>query len=332
MISLRFGLGLIAAAALMPMITPVRADVPMEGTFIADDSCPALQSIRNETNPDLTITGPGLRYRLLAKNKQRPSHYRIEVPNANPPERWVKASCGHIESKDAAVKSAPTKPAAGPAPAFVLAISWQPAFCEANGRKPECVFQTQTRFDGANFSLHGLWPQPSTKEYCGVSPEARDAAKSGRWRKLPKLDLSDRTAAELKDAMPGAQSSLDRYEWTKHGTCYPAHDPETYYRDSLRLLRAVNDSTVRDLVVRNIGREIRAVDIRQAFDEAFGSGAGDRVRIACRDDGSRRLISEITIGLKGDISAGTAVSDLILASAPTDPGCPGGVVDPAGLQ
>ena len=160
--ALRFGLGLIALAVLMPMVATAQADVPMEGTFIADDSCPALQSLRKETNPDLTITGPGLRYRLLAKNKPKPSHYRIEVPDAEPPERWVKATCGHVETKDAA-EAAPTKLAAALQPAFVLAITWQPAFCEANGRKPECVFQTQTRFDGANFSLHGLWPQPSRR-------------------------------------------------------------------------------------------------------------------------------------------------------------------------
>lgn len=326
-----FGLLGFLAAMATPFVAIAQADVPMEGTFVADDSCPALQSVRKDTNPDLTITGPGLRYKLLAKNQPKPSYYRIEVPNAQPPERWVKASCGHVERKEA-VKTAPAQPAAGPAPSFVLAISWHPAFCEAHGRKPECVFQTNTRFDGSNFTLHGLWPQPSTKEFCGVSPEARDAAKSGRWKTLPKLDLSQRTAAELKDAMPGLQSNLDRYEWTKHGTCYPARDAETYYRDSLRLLGAVNASPVRELVARNIGREIRSSDIRKAFDEAFGDGAGERVRVACRDDGSRRLITEITIGLKGDISAGTEVSDLILASAPTDPGCPGGVVDAAGLQ
>jgi ribonuclease T2 len=220
----------------------------------------------------------------------------------------------------------------GPVSAFVLAISWQPAFCEANGRKSECLFQTQTRFDGSHFTLHGLWPQPSTREYCGVSPEDRAAAKTGRWQKLPELDLSPRTAVELKEAMPGAQSHLDRYEWTKHGTCYPGQDAETYYRDSLRLLGAVNNSPVRDLFAARIGRAIRSADIRRAFDMAFGAGAGDRVRIVCRDDGTRRLITELTIGLKGDIATNTRVSDLILASDPTSPGCPGGVVDPVGLQ
>ena len=326
--ALRAGL---TAAALVLAATTGRAEVPMDGVFVADNACPALLSIRKGSNPDLALTGPGLRYKLRAKNQAKPTHYRIEMPSAEPPERWVAASCGHVDQQQAAAAAA-KKPAPVASPAFVLAISWQPAFCEARSRKPECLFQTQTRFDGSHFTLHGLWPQPSTQEYCGVSPEERAAAKSGHWQKLPKLDLSQRIAAELKEAMPGSQSHLDRYEWIKHGTCYPGRDPETYYRDSLRLLAAVNASPVRDLAARNIGREIRAADIRRAFDAAFGPGAGERVRIACRDDGARRLITELTIGLKGDISGGTKVSDLIMASAPTDPGCPSGVIDPTGLQ
>jgi ribonuclease T2 len=132
--------------------------------------------------------------------------------------------------------------------------------------------------------------------------------------------------------MPGSQSFLDRYEWTKHGTCYPTRKPETYYRDSLRVLDAVNGSPVRDLLARSIGREVTAEQIRASFDEAFGAGAGERVRVACRDDGGRRLIAELTIGLRGDITGGTPVRDLIMASGPTDSGCPSGIVDPVGRQ
>lgn len=37
--------------------------------------------------------------------------------------------------------------------------------------------------------------------------------------------------------------------------------------------------------------------IKDAFNSAFGAGAGDRVRLSCKRDGSRQLITEITIGL-----------------------------------
>jgi len=77
---------------------------------------------------------------------------------------------------------------------------------------------------------------------------------------------------------------------------------------------------------------VSVAEIRARFDQAFGPGAGERVRVACRDDGGRRLIAELTIGLRGYISSGIPVADLIRASSPTDPGCPGGVVDAVGLQ
>jgi ribonuclease T2 len=307
-------------------LASARADEPMEGEFIAERVCPAMLSLRKSTNPDLAVTGPGLSYKLLARNRKKATHYRIELPGATPPERWVAANCGRI------VKAAERKKPEDDLPAYVLAISWQPAFCEANTAKPECRFQTATRFDGTNFALHGLWPQPGTKQYCDVSREERQASATGKWQNLPPLELMPLTRAELDEVMPGARSHLDRHEWIKHGTCYPGRDPEAYYRDSLRLMEAVNRSPVRGLLAENIGRTVTSDEIRQSFDASFGEGAGQRVRVSCRDDGSRRLIAEITIGLRGDLSGRTPVSQLILASEPTEPGCPGGVVDPVGLQ
>ncbi|MFN4143239.1 ribonuclease T2 family protein [Aestuariivirga sp.] len=314
----------IAAAAFG--LASARADEPIEGEFIAERVCPAMLSLRKGTNPDLAVTGPGISYRLLARNRKKATHYRIELPGAAPPERWVAADCGRI------VKAAEPKKPATDLPAYVLAVSWQPAFCEANASKPECRFQTATRFDGSNFALHGLWPQPRTKQYCGASRKERQASAAGKWKDLPPLDLMPLTRAELDEVMPGSRSHLDRHEWIKHGTCYPGRDPETYYRDTLRLMDLLNRSPVRDLLAENIGRTVTSEEIRGQFDVAFGEGAGERVRVACRDDGGRRLIAEITIGLRGDLSGRTPISQLILGSVPTDPGCPGGVVDPVGLQ
>jgi ribonuclease T2 len=56
------------------------------------------------------------------------------------------------------------------------------------------------------------------------------------------------------------------------------------------------------------------------------------VRIACDQDGNRRLIGEITIGLRGDVLGTGGIGELIAAAPRTDPGCSGGIVDPAGLQ
>ncbi len=320
------GVALLMACGSLPAL----AEMPAAGSFIASKACPALQSIRKETNPGAVMTEPGTRYAVTAMNRKKATHYRIEVPAADPPERWVEADCGTVESAAEQKKARPQ--AASRGPSYVLAISWQPAFCEGNSRKRECRSQSGSRFDATHFTLHGLWPQPGTNIYCGVSAEERRAATEGRWGDLPRLPLTLATARALEEAMPGSQSFLDRYEWVKHGTCHAAQDPEAYYRDSLRLLAAINRSPVRDVMARNIGREVTASDIRAGFDQAFGPGAGERVRLACRDDGRRRLIAEITIGLRGDLSGGSPVSELILASSPTDPGCPSGIVDPVGLQ
>lgn len=309
---------------------PSLAELPADGSFIASKACPALQSIRKETNPGAVMTVPGTRYAVIAKNRKKPTHYRIEILTADPPARWVEAGCGTTEAVVGQEKVQRQPTSRGPS--YVLAISWQPAFCEGNSRKRECRSQTNRRFDASHFTLHGLWPQPGTNIYCGVSQKERQASSGGDWQDIAPLRLQLKTRAALEEAMPGSQSHLDRHEWIKHGTCYPGRDPEAYFGDSLRLLEAVNASPVRQLMAENIGREVSAEEIRARFDEAFGEGAGERVRLACRDDGPRRLIAELTIGLKGDIPGGTPISDLILASSPTDPGCPGGIVDPVGLQ
>ena len=68
---------------------------------------------------------------------------------------------------------------------FVLAISWQPAFCETRPEKPECDSQTPDRFDAANFALHGLWPQPRSRDYCGVDEATVRTDEDGDWHELP---------------------------------------------------------------------------------------------------------------------------------------------------
>ena len=209
---------------------------------------------------------------------------------------------------------------------YVLAISWEPAFCEGAGGKPECRSQTSSRIDATRLSLHGLWPQD---EYCGVGSRDESFDKSGDWDNLPRVDLSPATKAELDRIMPGTQSGLERHEWLKHGTCSGA-SADTYFGRAVLFLDTINNSAVGQLLGASIGKRLDGTAIRNAFDTAFGTGAGDRVRIACSQDGDRRLISEITIGLRGDVLGTGGIGELIAASRPTDPGCNGGIVDRVG--
>ena len=215
------------------------------------------------------------------------------------------------------------------APRYVFAASWQPGFCETQPGKPECRNQKRKSFEAANFTLHGLWPQQS--DYCGVPQSQVSADKSGRWSALPAVELPSPLRTKLDEAMPGTRSNLERHEWTKHGTC-SGQDAATYYENALWVLDGLNASAVRDLFASNIGKRVTQGQIRAAFDRDFGSGAGARVRVSCDRDGDRRLITELTIGLVGEVRPGADLGALIVAASPTDGGCDAGIVDPIGFQ
>ena len=132
--------------------------------------------------------------------------------------------------------------------------------------------------------------------------------------------------------MPGTKSFLHRHEWVKHGSCHENGSTNGYYEDSLRLMSALNGSIVRVLFADNIGKHLSTNDIQAAFDEAFGKGAGNRIRIKCKRDGKRQLIQEITIGLYGIFDPEHSLAQLMAAAKPTNSGCKGGIVDAVGLQ
>jgi len=326
----------ITAFAFMFFLLPlsVQAQIELTGYFIARTECPAFQSFRKQTNPGNVTTEPDHAYNLIGKNNHAASHYLIEM-DAEPNRRWVEISCGeHVVPVDEIINTdhdTQDPDDTEPAERYVLAVSWQPGFCETHRSKPECINQTADRFDASHFSLHGLWPQPRNNIYCNVAPNVVAIDKNSRWADLPELVLEPQTREELNRVMPGTQSFLQRHEWIKHGTCYNGEPAEEYFVDSILLLDQLNETGVRDLFANNIGREISAEAIREAFDDAFGAGAGSRVKVSCQDDGERRLITEITIGLAG-IEEDLSMADALFAAPQTDAGCPAGVVDPAGFQ
>ncbi len=296
---------------------------PMAGCFVADAACPAFSSIRHATNPGAIATEPGRAYPLFGANqKDRPSHVQIRIPEADPSDRWVAAGCGHADPACAAAR-----PVTASGPDFVLAASWQPAFCEGHRRTPECRSQTARRFDAFNLALHGLWPEPEGNAWCGVDRSLRARAEAGRWHDLPPVPLSERARAELDTVMPGTRSDLDRHEWLKHGTC-SGLTPEAYFRAALALVGELNASPVRALVAARIGARLRAAELRAAFDQAFGAGAGGRVELVCEDG----LITELHLHLRGPPAPPAQLAGLLAAAPLVPAGCAGGRVDPAGLD
>lgn len=211
---------------------------------------------------------------------------------------------------------------------FVLALSWQPAFCEKKPNKPECRSQRKGRFDTGNFSLHGLWPQPQDNIYCDPKFPS-----SGRWSQLPRLNLSDDLRQELSIKMPGYRSYLHRHEWVKHGTCAAGITPQRYYEVSLKLLDAINGSLLRDYFADRIGGEVSVQQARKLMNRSFGEGAGERLGFDCARDNRRTLVAEIRLSLAFDPNAaGQSPSEQIMAGSVAKGGCRSGIVDPAGLQ
>jgi ribonuclease T2 len=212
---------------------------------------------------------------------------------------------------------------------MILGISWHPGFCEGRPKAAECANQSADEIDARQFSLHGLWRMHRT--YCGVPDALKNQDKQRKWLDMPELALDDGLKVQLAKAMPGMASGLERHEWIMHGTC-SGDVAAGYYARSLKLLAAVNGSEVQKLFADNLGKAIAEDDVKQAFDAAFGPGAGDKVRMRCRKDGDRQVITGLTIGL-GTVEGDEAdLAGLIAAAGRTRFGCAEGVVDEAGLQ
>lgn len=226
-----------------------------------------------------------------------------------------------------------TTPNDGSKTVMILGLSWQPGFCEGRPNIPECRGQSADDVAARQFSLTGLWRLRQT--YCGVSDALKEQDKQHKWLAMPELALDDALRVELAKAMPGMVSGLERHEWVKHGTCSGSAVAD-YYARSLKMLAAVNRSAVGALFRDNRGKVLTEARVKAAFDEAFGPGAGgrpdagDKVKMRCRKDGGRQVITGITIGL-GDRDTDD-LATLIAAANRTKFGCAEGVVDEAGPQ
>ena len=323
---MRASLTVAAGLLLAAIALPAAGFEARQGCFVADQACQATPKISGGASVTLE---PGQSYRLLGANKADATHFQIRLPSASPTDRWVPVSCGHALNSCEAAPGGPTPPTKGASREYVLALSWQPAFCQTHQSKPECKDETQASFEASNLTLHGLWPQDG--EYCGVSADVRHTDAVGRWTDLPAVPLTAENRKALEEVMPGTRSDLERHEWTRHGTCFGA-TPDVYFGNAVRLVREVDGSPVRDLFAEHVGQELTLDQIRSTFDSAFGQGTGEHVGVVCYGNGPGRLITELRVYLAGEITATTPFKQL-LANAPKAPeSCPSGKVDTAGFD
>ncbi len=158
----------------------------------------------------------------------------------------------------------------------ILAVSIQHNFCRFHHNKKECRTLYKNEFAKNNFTLHGLWPQPRSKQNCSNKFERLD---SDLWR-------------ELKVKMPGVVSGLARHEWRKHGSCYGKSESE-YFKDALKLLDEVNKSRLKDFIFSHVGKVVTKQQINRVLKYPR------KVQLVCK----RGYITEIRFSLKGDVSS-----------------------------
>ena len=308
---------------------PASAEVPVTGSFITSQACPALQSIRKQSNPGGVMTEANHAYPVTAKNKDDATYVLLTIQGAQPAERWVAIGCGQMaEGASGVAPGMAAGMTGGAAATHVLALGWEPAFCRQHRDKAECARETAQSPEARQLSLHGLWPQPRGKAYCGVDRAVAAVDRAHNWDGLPEPSLSPATRQRLGAVMPGLQSGLERHEWTVHGTCFGG-SADAYFNRAAALVEQVNASAVRGAFVQHIGGVMSADEIRAAFDQAFGPGAGARVLVSCPGRDPQRRVSEIVISLAGDVAGTAPLADLIAAAGPVGPGCPSGVIEAA---
>ncbi|HIO91148.1 MAG TPA: hypothetical protein EYG69_05195 [Campylobacterales bacterium] len=181
----------------------------------------------------------------------------------------------------------------------LIALSWQKGFCKLNKHKRECKSIKKDSFEANNFVLHGLWPQPKSKKYCKGKKKSR---------------VENELYKKLKIVMPGTRSGLHKHEWKKHGTCYGG-GVDRYYKDSIKLLKAVNQTKLREFFVKNQGKIVKKEQLNRLFDYPR------KFNMICK----KGVITELRFALKGDIGSSN-LSTLLKAAKPLHGGCKRGKI------
>jgi ribonuclease T2 len=166
---------------------------------------------------------------------------------------------------------------------YLLALTWTPSFCAAEGDARDRAQCDEGRDLG--FTLHGLWPQ-----YEEGWPEFCDSAAR---------DPSRRDTAAMADIMGDA--GLAWYQWKKHGRCsgLSARD----YFDQARFAYAL-------LSLPDPGSEATAAEVEAGFLAANPELDPEDVIVTCRAD----LLREVRICLDRDLTPRPCGEDVLRAA------------------
>ncbi|MEH3139813.1 MAG: ribonuclease T(2) [Mycobacterium kyogaense] len=202
-----------------------------------------------------------------------------------------------------------------------LVLTWAPSFCVTEPTNPGCTSGDAQRA-GQTMLLHGLWPQPPDRRYCGLAPDVEETA-------LPRVDL-DRAVSQDLAATTVNSASLSRHEWYTHGTCSGV-SPDSYFGDATALTREARSAF--DPIFRDAaGARLTLNALRDRVDEELGIGAGGRVGLGCRKaTGTGSLVVEVRLSLPPVVALRDgdrvrSLSELLQAAPPIPAQCRHGSV------
>ncbi|WP_082690662.1 hypothetical protein [Mycobacterium sp. M26] len=165
----------------------------------------------------------------------------------------------------------------------LLVVTWGPSLCSVERSNPGCR-SGHVKGLGPTLILHGLWPQPTSEQYCPLPSGQRD---------LPSLQLP----ADLTDDLQSKMSDVGimaPHEWKTHGSCSGVSATE-YFRVSSTL--AEQAGAILDPVFRTADGRVTIEAIRAALDAGLSAGAGKRVMLICRDTDRGPLAYEVRLSL-----------------------------------
>ncbi|GMF28567.1 unnamed protein product [Phytophthora lilii] len=172
---------------------------------------------------------------------------------------------GHrVAVYDAAVSDLGQKPP-GAFDMYILAQSWQPAFCHGKEKQYPGCGKPQDYWR-SHMTLHGLWP-----ELAGSAPpslcsgEAFDADKIERELGI---DTLHRYWPDVKYSEASPQyADFWKHEWTRHGTCSGLPQVD-YFTHAINLERNETLAPTPQLVHDHVGGQVDSKKLRDAFGDA----------------------------------------------------------------
>lgn len=196
----------------------------------------------------------------------------------------------------------------------LLVLTWAPSLCKVEPSNSGCRSGHVGQM-GQSFVLHGLWPQPSTEQYCGVPSRIADRARGP-------VDLPGDISAGLQAAMSDS-TLMAPHEWYAHGTCSGVTAPE-YFGIATKLADQAG-RVLNPVFDKAAGGQLSSRSVREAFDAEFGKGAGRRVGMSCRDaKNGGEIVYEVRLSLPRvvDLRSGAlSVADALAKGPTVPPGC-----------